>query len=129
MFSRARWRLTLWFAGALALILVVMGGALLVATSLVFVTSAEIAGSSVAADRVQIGMVGVNVPIPVPRFFTVSVEGGMPEPMPIPRVFQGKFSPDGQRFVMVDESEAAPPVRLNLVLNWFRELEQRVPRH
>ena len=41
----------------------------------------------------------VNVPIPVPRFFTVSVEGGMPEPMPIPRVFQGKFSPDGQRFV------------------------------
>ena len=38
-------------------------------------------------------------------------------------------APDGQRFVMVDQSESAPPpVRLNLVLNWFRELEQRVPR-
>ena len=30
-----------------------MGGALLVATSLVFVLSAEVAGSAVAADRVQ----------------------------------------------------------------------------
>jgi hypothetical protein len=39
-------------------------------------------------------------------------------------------APDGQRFVMVDGSESAPPpVRLNLVLNWSQELEQRVPRH
>ncbi len=38
---------------ALIAVLVVMGGALLVATSLLFVAHAEIAGSSVAADRVQ----------------------------------------------------------------------------
>ena len=38
-------------------------------------------------------------------------------------------APDGQRFVMVDESESAPaPTQLNLVLNWFQELEQRVPQ-
>jgi hypothetical protein len=37
-------------------------------------------------------------------------------------------APDGQRFVMVDQSESAPPpVRLNLVLNWFNELERLVP--
>ena len=38
---------------ALIAVLVVMGGALLVATSLLFVANAEIAGSSVAAERVQ----------------------------------------------------------------------------
>ncbi len=38
---------------ALVAVLVVMGGALLVATSLLFVANAEIAGSSVAAERVQ----------------------------------------------------------------------------
>ncbi len=38
---------------ALIAVLVVMGGALLVATGLLFVAHAEIAGSSVAADRVQ----------------------------------------------------------------------------
>ncbi|MCH6551770.1 MAG: hypothetical protein IH804_07125 [Planctomycetes bacterium] len=38
---------------ALVAVLVVMGGALLVATSLLFVAQAEIAGSAVAADRAQ----------------------------------------------------------------------------
>ncbi len=38
---------------ALVAVLVVMGGALLVATSLLFVASAEVAGSAVAAERVQ----------------------------------------------------------------------------
>jgi len=38
---------------ALIAVLVVMGGALLVATSLLFVANAEISGSSVAAERVQ----------------------------------------------------------------------------
>jgi len=38
---------------ALVAVLVVMGGALLVATSLLFVLSAEVAGSAVAAERVQ----------------------------------------------------------------------------
>jgi len=30
-----------------------------------------------------------------PRFWTVPVEGGVEEPMPLPRGFQGKISPDG----------------------------------
>jgi len=38
---------------ALVAVMVVMGGALLVATSLLFVLGAQVAGSSVAADRVQ----------------------------------------------------------------------------
>ena len=37
-------------------------------------------------------------------------------------------APDGQRFAMVDQSESDPaPTQLNLVLNWFQELERRVP--
>ena len=37
-------------------------------------------------------------------------------------------SPDGQRFVMIQEgaSDSAPP-QINVVLNWFEELKQRVP--
>ncbi|MEZ4702754.1 MAG: PDZ domain-containing protein [Rhodothermales bacterium] len=34
-------------------------------------------------------------PVGVTRFFTVSREGGLPEPMPMPRAFQGHFAPDG----------------------------------
>ncbi|MBI4161760.1 MAG: PD40 domain-containing protein, partial [Acidobacteria bacterium] len=41
----------------------------------------------------------VNVPRPWPRLWTVSLEGGMPEPLPIPRAANGKFSPDGRRVV------------------------------
>lgn len=39
----------------------------------------------------------INAPIPVTRFFTVSVEGGMPESLPMHRAFEGQFSPDGSR--------------------------------
>lgn len=31
------------------------------------------------------------------RLFTVSTEGGMPEPVPLPIAFHGSFSPDGKR--------------------------------
>lgn len=34
-------------------------------------------------------------PGPVPRFWTVSITGGFPEPLPLPRGYQGKISPDG----------------------------------
>src|SRR5579864_6108591 len=34
-------------------------------------------------------------PSPVPRFWTVPVTGGFPEPMALPRGYQGKISPDG----------------------------------
>ena len=38
-------------------------------------------------------------------------------------------SPDGQRFLMLKpvESEASAPTQINVVLNWFEELKQRVP--
>ena len=43
-------------------------------------------------------------------------------------------SPDGKRFLMIKElasageaSAAGPPRRINVVLNWFEELNQRVP--
>jgi hypothetical protein len=37
-------------------------------------------------------------------------------------------APDGQRFMMLEESVKQPPTtRLNVVLNWFEELKQRVP--
>ena len=31
----------------------------------------------------------------MPRFWTVPVEGGVEEPLPLPRGYQGKISPDG----------------------------------
>ena len=38
-------------------------------------------------------------------------------------------SPDGQRFLMLkpSEEEAAAPMQINVVLNWFEELKRRVP--
>lgn len=38
-------------------------------------------------------------------------------------------SPDGQRFLMLKSAEAggAAPTQINVVLNWFEELKQRVP--
>jgi serine/threonine-protein kinase len=38
-------------------------------------------------------------------------------------------SPDGQRFLMLKpvESETAAPTQINVVLNWFEELKQKVP--
>lgn len=39
-----------------------------------------------------------------------------------------EISPDGQRFLMIkptDQPDTAP--QINVVLNWFTELQQRVP--
>ncbi len=36
-------------------------------------------------------------PSGAPRFWTVPIEGGVEEPMPLPRAYQGKISPDGAR--------------------------------
>jgi hypothetical protein len=38
-------------------------------------------------------------------------------------------SPDGQRFLMLKPSESAQttPTQINVVLNWFEELKQKVP--
>lgn len=38
------------------------------------------------------------------------------------------MSPDGQRFVMIDKSQASrTATQLNLVINWSEELKQLVP--
>ena len=38
-----------------------------------------------------------SAPTAAPRFWTVPATGGVEEPMPIPRAYQGKISPDGSR--------------------------------
>jgi serine/threonine-protein kinase len=49
-----------------------------------------------------------------------------PPPVPIPNY---DVSPDGQRFLMLKPSETteAAPTQINVVLNWFEELKQKVP--
>lgn len=39
----------------------------------------------------------INVPRPWPRLWTIALAGGMPQPLPLPRAADGKFSPDGAR--------------------------------
>jgi len=49
-----------------------------------------------------------------------------PSPLTFPNY---DVSPDGQRFLMVKPSESAgaAPTQINVVLNWFEELKQKVP--
>ena len=54
-------------------------------------------------------------------------------------LFQGPYQPspapnanydvsaDGQRFLMIKPPEQAAPTQINVVLNWFEELKQKVP--
>jgi Tol biopolymer transport system component len=53
---------------------------------------------------------------------------GQYEKAPIP-VSYYDISPDGQRFLMIKSSEQAQvaPTQINVVLNWFEELKQKVP--
>lgn len=37
-----------------------------------------------------------SAPSPSPRFWTIPASGGVEEPMPMPRAYQGKISPDGR---------------------------------
>jgi serine/threonine-protein kinase len=50
------------------------------------------------------------------------------EPPPVP-LANYDVSPDGQRFLMIkpSEQEQAVPTQINVVLNWFEELKQKVP--
>ncbi len=43
------------------------------------------------------------------RLWTVSAEGGFPEPLPLPRAFTGAFSPDGHRIAYEEISTAFVP--------------------
>jgi eukaryotic-like serine/threonine-protein kinase len=51
-----------------------------------------------------------------------------PSPNPVPNA-NYDISPDGQRFLMLKPSEQAQaaPTQINVVLNWFEELKQKVP--
>jgi serine/threonine-protein kinase len=53
---------------------------------------------------------------------------GRYEPAPVPNS-NYDVSPDGQRFLMAKpvESEGVEPTQINVVLNWFEELRQKVP--
>jgi tricorn protease len=44
---------------------------------------------------------GRNNPFPVPRLFTISVDGGFPAEIPLPMADDGSFSPDGARLAYV----------------------------
>jgi tricorn protease len=46
------------------------------------------------------------VPVGFPRLWAISIEGGMPEPLPMPMANKGAFSPDGKRMVYVRVPEA-----------------------
>jgi len=67
---------------------------------------------------------------------------GKPQPLPLNGIVQGVIafrnfdrSPDGKRWVVIVPDSAAgtsanrsrPPSQINVVLNWFEELKQRVP--
>jgi hypothetical protein len=48
--------------------------------------------------------------------------------VPTPRSFPDyDVSPDGQRFLMLKATEQTAPMQINVVLNWFEELKQKVP--
>jgi dipeptidyl aminopeptidase/acylaminoacyl peptidase len=65
---------------------------------------------------------------------TPTVSAGKPR-----RLFEKRFqrspsfwpnydvTPDGKRLLMIKRTEQAPPTQINVVLNWFEELKQRVP--
>lgn len=47
-----------------------------------------------------------TVPVSFSRLWTISIKGGMPEPLPMPMAFKGVYSPDGKRMAYVRDSEA-----------------------
>ena len=53
---------------------------------------------------------------------------GRYESPPLP-IANYDVSPDGQRFLMIKpvEQKQAGPTQINVVLNWFEELKQKVP--
>ena len=59
----------------------------------------ESAGWSPDSRRVVFTSGRESAPNPgVPKFWTVSIDGGLPEALPMPRGSEGHYSPDGKRF-------------------------------
>ena len=58
----------------------------------------QVVGWTADGTRVVFNSGRTSAPIAYPRFFTVALDGGLPEEMPIPRGMTGDFSADGSRF-------------------------------
>ena len=58
----------------------------------------QVVGWTHDGSRVVFNSGRTSAPIAYPRFFTVALEGGLPDEMPIPRGMTGDFSADGARF-------------------------------
>jgi tricorn protease len=65
-------------------------------------------GWSTDGTRVIFASGRASAPVGYPKFWSVAVKGGMPEPLPVPRVWQGSLSPDGRRmaYQMVSPNDA-----------------------
>ncbi|HUG40829.1 MAG TPA: PDZ domain-containing protein [Longimicrobiales bacterium] len=57
-----------------------------------------VTGWSADGARIVFTSGRASAPVPFPRFWSVPVDGGFPEALPIPRGSQGEWSPDGSRF-------------------------------
>jgi tricorn protease len=55
-------------------------------------------GWSPDGKRVVFSSGRAAAPTPTPQFWSIALEGGAPEALPMPRAYQGKYSPDGKRF-------------------------------
>lgn len=51
----------------------------------------------------------ISAPQPYFRLWTIGLEGGLPEPLPMPRAFSGVYSPDGRRIAHEEFSTAFLP--------------------
>lgn len=59
--------------------------------------------------RVLFGSGRVSAPTTYFRLWTIGLEGGLPEPLPMPRAFSGVYSPDGSRVAHEEFSTAFIP--------------------
>ncbi|HEY3175960.1 MAG TPA: hypothetical protein VGK94_09420 [Candidatus Polarisedimenticolia bacterium] len=52
--------------------------------------------------RIIFGSARTAAPSPFTRLWSVPIEGGLPDPLPMPRAFSGQLSPDGARFAYAE---------------------------